>query len=376
MIRRICFWVVTSVVIAWSPSISVASQSKDMLPQPTVQDQQVLESGKVMTEQIARQISAIEWLGPLAPIALSPFFGLACLSGIATYGPDWLQQRSGIFGESSPLNNPALFWTMAVLTVVTSLPRLSKVSKPLALAVEKMEAYSVVIIVIAMRILGTSGDGSVESVTASASTYLSAGIASMPFDVALAIASAINILVINGVKLFCELVIWLTPIPLVDAVAEASNKVLCLGLMGLYCWSPLAATIVNLVLLAICGCIYFWTQRRIVYYLDLIAGPIVESWLPWFFGENEDGQTVFLAERWNGMPKLTKLRLKGSPNAGWQLTRRYWWVCTEHSLSPSQPHTKTGLLAQTVRLDQIDGPALELHQRRSTQAEYEGALST
>ena len=59
---------------------------------------------------ISRQVSTQEWLGPLSAIALSPFFGLACLSGVATYGPDWLQSRSSLLGESSPLNNPLLFW--------------------------------------------------------------------------------------------------------------------------------------------------------------------------------------------------------------------------------------------------------------------------
>ncbi len=50
-------------------------------------------------EQLAKQISTSEWLGPLAPVALSPFFGIAVLSGLATYGPEFLQRRSGLIGE-------------------------------------------------------------------------------------------------------------------------------------------------------------------------------------------------------------------------------------------------------------------------------------
>ena len=180
-----------------------------------------------------------------------------------------------------------------------------------------------------MRIFGSSQDGT-EAVTASLPIYFSAGIASLPIDVALAIASAINILVINGVKLFCEFVIWLTPIPFVDAIVEATNKSLCVGLMSLDCWSPLIATILNLTLLAICGCIYWWTQRRIVYYLDLIAGPWLKGWLPWLFSDSVDGETVFLAERWNGIPTLTKLSLSGSPKDGWRLIRHRWWNCIEY----------------------------------------------
>jgi hypothetical protein len=300
----------------------------------------------------------------MAPIALSPFFGLACLSGIATYGPEWLQQRSAIFGDSSPLNHPALFWSMVVLTIITSLPRLSKVSKPLALVAEKLEAYSVILIVIAMRIFGSAGEET-EALTTTDPIYLSAGIASIPVDVAVAIASAINILVINGVKLFCELIVWLTPIPLIDALVETTNKATCVGLMSLYCWSPLVATILNLSLLAICGSLYWWTQRRIVYYIDLMAGPWLHEWLPWLFGDTAVGVKVFLAERWNGIPAFTQMRLRGSASTGWILTRRNWWNAAEYRLAASGMQTESGLLAQSIRLLDESSQTVVLHCRKN-----------
>jgi hypothetical protein len=255
------------------------------------------------------------------------------------------------------------------------LPRLSKVSKPVAMAVDKLETYSVVIIVILMRIFAVNDPGIQESTTLLASPYLTAGVTSIPIDIVLAIASAINILVINGVKLFCELAIWLTPIPLVDVTVEVINKGLCVGLISLYCWSPLVATIVNLILLAICASVYLWTQRRIVYYLDLIAGPFLKRWLPWLFASNADGEIVFLVERWNAIPKLTKLRLKGSADQGWTLTRRRWWGTTEHSLPSSRPISKTGLLATTIELADDSGSSVEFHQRLSGQASSVAAFS-
>ncbi len=368
MIRAMSFRILIglSVFFAASALTIAKTDTIDLLPTPTAKDKQLLES----SQEIAKQITAIEWLGPMAPIALSPFFGLACLSGIATYGPEWLQQRSAIFGDSSPLNNAAIFWSMVVLTLVTSLPRLSKVSKPLALAAEKLEAYSVIIIVIAMRMFGSSDEGTSEAVSASAPIYLSAGITTLPMDIAVALASAVNILVINGVKLFCELVIWLTPIPFVDAMAEATNKVLCVGLMSLYCWSPIVATALNITLLAICACIYWWTQRRIVYYLDLLTGPILKGWQPWLFGENSDGETVFLAERWNGIPALTKLRLNRTPNDGWILTRHRWWNRIEYRLPASKPQTQWGLLAETVSLIDDSSQAVVVHRRLLSTCEH------
>ncbi len=362
MSRLMSFRILVGLVfLSVSTASVVASQATtDLLPTPTARDKQLMESSK----EIAKQITAVEWLGPMAPIALSPFFGLACLSGIATYGPEWLQQRSAIFGDSSPLNNPALFWSMIGLTLITSLPRLSKVSKPLALAAEKLEAYSVVIIVIAMRMFGSSGEGT-DAVTAAAPIYLSAGIATIPIDFLVAIASAINILIINGVKLFCEFLIWLTPIPLVDAFVEVANKALCVGLMSLYCWSPLVATVLNLTLLAICASVYWWTQRRIVYYLDLLAGPLLKGWLFWLFAENSDGEAVFLAERWNGIPSFTKLRLKGTPSEGWILIRHRWWNRVEYRLPASAPQTKSGLLSETVSFVDGSSKTLVLHRRHA-----------
>ncbi len=257
---------------------------------------------------------------------------------------------------------------MVVLTIISSLPRISKVSKPVAMAIDKLEAYSVVVIVILMRMFATNDSGDQESASLVVTPYLTAGVFSIPIDLALAIASAINILVINGVKLFCELAIWLTPIPLVDAAVEVFNKGLCVGLMSLYCWSPLVATIINLCLLAICATVYFWTQRRIVYYLDLMAGPFLKSWVPWCFSSNSDGETVFLSERWNGIPKLTRLRLKGAAESGWIITHRTWFGSTRHSLPASQPRLKVGLLAQTIELDDDNGASVELHQRLSGEA--------
>ncbi len=155
-------------------------------------------------EQLARQIGASEWLGPLAPVALSPFFGIAVLSGLATYGPEFLQQRSGLITSGSPLNNHYLFWTMATLALLTSLPRLSKVSKPFALAIENVESYASVIILIAVKFLSSHQPG-----TAPQPELSLAGFGAVPLDTLMSIAAALNVIVINTVKLFFELMVWL-----------------------------------------------------------------------------------------------------------------------------------------------------------------------
>ena len=344
--------VLAAVLVACLATATYAqSLSTPLLPtQPTPQDLQIVESSK----KFAESYSIADWMGPLAPIALSPFFGLACLSGMATFGPEWLQQRSSMFGGSSMLNNPLLFWSMAVLTIVTSLPRLSKVSKPIALAAEKLETYSVIIIMIAMRLLSGTETGGVEAVTLATPEFLSAGIATLPLDVVIGLVTAVNVLVINGVKLFFEFVVWLTPIPTIDAIAELANKTLSAGLMAIYVWSPMLATILNLIFLVACASVFLWTQRRLTYYIDMIVCPIAAvvfgGWASWRYADNADGKLAFLAEKWKGLPKYTRLRIRGSVSEGWTVTQRSWWNRIE-TLLPAVPYYATpGLFGQQVQI--------------------------
>ena len=44
-------------------------------------DKSTLVADKAKGDQIAKKITNIEILAPLAPVALSPFFGITCLSG-------------------------------------------------------------------------------------------------------------------------------------------------------------------------------------------------------------------------------------------------------------------------------------------------------
>ncbi|MFO0943953.1 MAG: hypothetical protein U0930_24720 [Pirellulales bacterium] len=268
---------------------------------PEVLDPKAVAAGQV----ISQQLSTSEWLGPLAPVALSPFFGLATLSGIATYGPEWLQQKSALFHTGGPLNNPCLFWTMAVLAVFTSLPRLTKVSKPISLAAEKLEAYSAIIILISVRMMGGSEVPSTgnEHAIAEPQALAAVGVGSFSLNVMMSLFAAINVFVVNLVKLFFEFIIWLIPIPAVDAIAEISNKSLCAGLMALYCYSPWLATIVNLGLLVVCFLVFNWIYRRVNFYKQLISAPVLAWLFPKWFAQRGDSFTAFIESSGRGLSK-------------------------------------------------------------------------
>ncbi len=174
----------------------------------------------------------VDWLGPLAPIAMSPFFGVTCLSGLAIYGPEWAAQNP-VLQNAGPLKSPVLFWTFAALTVMTSLPRLTKVSKPFAQAVDKLETYSVILIILLIKFFPATVTPPETPVA-----LIQLGIFSFTADTLLSIAMVLNLIIINAVKFFFEFLIWLTPIPFIDAIFEVCNKTAAASLMAVYAISP------------------------------------------------------------------------------------------------------------------------------------------
>ena len=303
---------------------------------------------------ISRQVSTQEWLGPLSAIALSPFFGLACLSGAATYGPDWLQSRSSLLGESSPLNNPLLFWLMLGLTVATSLPRFTKVSKPFAMATEKLEMYSAVIILISIRFMSGSGLPTELNTAQADGLVMTAGIATLPIDVFLSLAAGLNIVVVNTIKLAIEILVWLIPIPAVDAMLELGNKSLCASLMALYAYSPLLASLLNLCILGVCCLVFFRVRRRLDYMRGLILWPLLRRLLGW---PTDAAKFVgYLSKPWNGLPSTSELRVSidGTSNQV-RLLHRGWLKNLTFEGSLELSTWKTGVVCDqlTVRIDGI-----------------------
>ena len=306
---------------------------------------------------ISRQVSMQEWLGPLSAIALSPFFGLACLSGAATFGPDWLTSRSSMLGDASPLNNSLLFWLMLGLTIATSLPRLTKVSKPFALAVEKLEMYSAVIILISMKFMSGDGLPAEQGILPAENAFATAGLATMPLDVLFSIAAALNILIVNTIKLAIEVLVWLIPFPAIDAMLELGNKSLCAMLMALYAYSPLLSTVLNLSILGISCLFFLQVRRRLIYLKELLLWPLLRRLL----GRPVDDTkfTAFLARSWNAQPAksaFTVARQFGGDQV--ILIQRGWFKTLRFSGIDERTQTKPGLICDrmVIQIDGVDVP--------------------
>lgn len=271
---------------------------------------------------LSQSTSVAEWLGPMAPIALSPFFGIACLAALSQFGGDLIPGNT-FLSTNAILNDPLVLWMFLGLTLLTSLPRLTKVSKPMAQAIDQVETYAAIITILIIRWYA----GSIEStpeVAMAEFQVVNMGFFSFTSDALLSVAAIINILVINSVKFFCEVMVWLTPFPFVDALLEAGNKALCAGLIAIYAYSPMIATVLNLILFAVCLIAFRWTQRRVTWLRSVLVDPIRARLQP-SFGQPGDGSLVVFAQKAFG-PFPAKARIELQPNDdGWRLTQKQWF---------------------------------------------------
>jgi hypothetical protein len=278
--------------------------------------------------ELGRQIGMLDWLGPLAPVALSPFFGITCLSGLAIWGPDWLPGKNTLLA-SPVLQNPAVFTSFLILTVLTSLPRLTKVSKPFVQAVDRLEAYAAIIVLIVVKFMGNAtGSSTVDE-------PLAAGLGSFSMDLLLCFAAGLNVLVINAIKFFFEMLIWLIPFPMIDAMFEAANKTLCAALMTLYAFSPLMATLVNLLLFAASAVVFRWVYRRLTYYREMLSEPLLTRLLGPKGGVERI--VLFPLSGWEPFPARAKLALIKDAE---EHTRIVWWrwplACAEKTVTKGE----------------------------------------
>lgn len=304
-----------------------ASDPKPLLPmspdaiertlKSSMSSDQLSAANLTTANQVITALAPTDWLGPMAPLALSPFFGITCLSGLAIWSPDWLP-GSGLLTQSTPLKSSTLFWVFAILTVFTSLPKLSKVSKPIAVVVDHVEAYAGIITLLVIRYMATSSQGSSPGSSPESDPVLQAGILSFSLDALLYIAMIINVIVINSVKFFFEFLIWITPIPLLDACFEVANKTACAALISIYAFSPMLATVFNLILFVGCLVVLRWVNRRVKYFRHMIFDSIWPVLSQSYGDPRRDELVVFPSADWNGFPTRTCLTLYRGQD-GWVL---------------------------------------------------------
>jgi hypothetical protein len=314
------------------------------------QSSPISESEITAAQQFGNSISIAQWLGPMAPVALSPFFGITCLSGMSIFGGEWIAKGNPLLGDNSPLHNPAVFWTFLSLTILTSIPRFTKVSKPFAQAVDQLEAWSGIVTMITLRILMASAGE-----TAEAPEVVQAGLLSLSMDTLMMLAAAINIFVINAVKFFFEVLIWLTPIPFLDAAFEVLNKSLCIALMAVYAWSPTFATALNLAMFVAAMIIFGWVHRRQVFFRTMLMELV---WATFAKSSPSGAITVFPVSPVGKIKSRARCSLSHESN-GWILTHRpiLRSMVTQEFRDVERPTLLVGIFTNTITFSQ---PSVQL----------------
>ena len=295
-----------------------------------------------------KAISASEWLGPLAPIAISPFFGITCLAGLSQFGSDYLPLNSFI-SNNAVLKNPYVLWLFAGLTMLTSLPRLTKVSKPFAQAMDMLETYGAIITIVILRFASTIPVEAADPIETAMVVQM--GWMSFPVDVLFSLAAIVNIIVINSVKFFFEVMVWLVPFPFVDAMLEVANKGVCAGLMAVYAYSPLVATILNLILFVACLYVFSWTKRRVTYWRTMLMDPMLALIWPGYSQWNGKHLDGFLANGVGGIPAKASVRMEKT-ELGWRLVQRRWFFpgrVFKMSRSKYSFEVRRGLMTNSIR---------------------------
>lgn len=248
-----------------------------------------------------------EVMGPLAPVALSPFFGMACLSGTSMASSNgWFgMEPNGFLAGSDVLNNPLVFIAFLGLTVLTSVPKLTTVSKAFAEIGDQVESYAGLISYLV--IFSLAGTAANNAVAATSQVVCIAGIFDVPLEMLLMAAMAVNFIVIYTVKFFFELLCLITPVPFLDAAFEVANKVAVAVLVYIYGRNPYVSLLINLVLFLICLVIYNWARRRMIYLRTVLLEPVLYK-MGIFKIANRDKRTKrWLSEAVDGIKLIVKV---------------------------------------------------------------------
>ena len=240
-------------------------------------------------DALVDRIPVTEILGPLAPIALSPFFGLACLSGASLLMDQGLLPNNSMLSGNAILSHPAVFAALLAMAIFTSLPRLTKVSKLLAQVTDFIETHAGIATYLLIICAATVkvNTACLDLFFTTAPDFCQAGVLSITATGFILITCALNLLIVITVRSFFELLILICPIPAVDALFEVGNKAFCLGLIALYLFSPIAATVLSLLVFLICLVAFRWVKRRVTFYQGILLEPVAAAVYFRFFKGSE-----------------------------------------------------------------------------------------
>jgi len=262
-------------------------------------------------------VMAQQVLGPMPAVANTPFLGLALLAGAAVISQSDAVQSSthpwvvalrdnALLKEARQYASWPLFVLLLVLAVMVYLTNTGKIHGTLGKLFRMAEDSSVWVLYGCLAFATFLSTGAAAAPAASpVSRVAQMGFLELPQGILLTLAVAVSLAAMMAVRFALDVLIWLSPIPMVDFAFETAKKVVSLGFMALYFWSPFAAASVALVLAVTALFLYGWALRLIRFDFDIILRPWLAKVLP--------GLKTRLVE-----PRLAA-RAPGAPSAQVQL---------------------------------------------------------
>jgi hypothetical protein len=250
--------------------------------------EELLRASKTVTATIGIEHA----LGPIAPVAISPYFGLACLSGLSLLGNHvhWLPSND-FLTKNPTLNNIYVFIAFLALAVLTSLPRMTKVSNTFGTALGYLEDHAALVCIAVIELvplIQSQFQGGAPH-AAQEPVIIQAGVFSFSLGTLVFIAALVNYFVIATVRFLFDVLVFLSPFPLVDALLEVGKKTVSAGLLALYAFSPALALVVNLSLFLIALLFFGKALRLGQYYKSILIGPVLHGVLKALFGVRDPG---------------------------------------------------------------------------------------
>ncbi len=222
------------------------------------------------THIILDNMDILEVFGPVLPIALSPFFGVA-ITSLAS-----ILASEGVFNNEFLATHPILsnWWIMGIfliLTVLTALPKYTKITGQLGLFIAKIEDYAGLIILVIIQIAPTLFNSEPSDTVA---VVYKSGFFEFSYGTLIAAASVANMYVIKVVRFFFDFLIFLSPIPAIDSAFDTIKKTFIILVVGLYVINPLLAFILNVIIFTASAIMFSWVNKRVVYFENIYVNPL------------------------------------------------------------------------------------------------------
>lgn len=197
--------------------------------------------------------SLIDSISFLSPVAISPFWTLFLTSFASTWG----MGNSEFLAANPILNNWFITVLAFLLVILTTLPNLIKVAKPVGLAASFLEdkaSYVVYGITMVAPYLFAPEFNQQQGI-------ILFGLFDLPFHIVLIVVFSIPyLLIVITVRYFIEILIFLSPIPLLDGFFELAKKGISFILVLLYIFVPVLGGLFSVIIFG--AAFYFYNRAK------------------------------------------------------------------------------------------------------------------